>query len=173
MQVGVHGIWDNIVFGSGADERYVLRESMRCIRYPHERRRGRLHQLAGERLDVPADVQLGVYGIRDIILQRRNTDRRDVLRESMRRVYSSNERRRRRLHQLAGERLDVSAHLQLGVYSIRDELVLLGHVDSCDMLCELVHCLLTLDQGWDRRGFSLHKWRHCWRNHRVMHLHFM
>ena len=67
----------------------------------------------------------------------------------------------------------VLADVQLGVHGIGDELMLLGHVDSCDVLRKLVHCLLTFDQGWDRRKLLLHQWRHCWWNHGVMHLHFM
>ena len=146
---------------------------MRCIHCSHERRRGRLHQLPGERIDVPADVQLGVHCIRDKLVLLGHVDRRDMLCEIVRRVCSSHEWGCGRLHQLAGERVNLSTDVQLGVHGIGDELMLLGHVDSCDVLSELVHCLLTFDQGWDRRKLLLHQWRHCWWNHGVMHLHFM
>ena len=99
----------------------------------HERWRGRLHKLTGERVDVPADVQPRVHSIRDIILQCWDTDRRDVLCESMRRVCSSHERWRGRLHQLPGERVDVPADVQLGVHGIGDELVQCWDFDSGDV----------------------------------------
>ena len=73
---------------------------------------------------MPAHVQLGVHSLWNIILQRRNTDRGDVLSESsLRCVYRSHERRRWRLHQLPGERVDMPAHVQLGVHSLWDELL--------------------------------------------------
>jgi hypothetical protein len=54
-------------------------EFMRRVCTPYKRRCGRLHQLPGKRLDVPADVQLGVHGVGDIVMQRRDTDGGDVL----------------------------------------------------------------------------------------------
>ena len=60
---------------------------------------------------MPAHVQLGVHSLWDELLHSRDTDRSDVLFEAMRRVCGSRERRRRRLHQLAGEWILLSAHV--------------------------------------------------------------
>ena len=82
VQLRVHGIWDIILQCWDSDCRDVLRESMRRVCGSHERWRGRLHQLPGERIDVPAHVQLGVRGVGDILVQW-DTDRRDVLKDIM------------------------------------------------------------------------------------------
>ena len=84
MQRRVHGIWDIFVQCRDTDRRNVLRESMRRLCCSHERRRGRLHQLNREWVDMPADVQLGVHCIWDIFLQPRGADRCDVLDDTLR-----------------------------------------------------------------------------------------
>ena len=81
MQRRVHGIGDFFMQCWDTDRGDVLREPLRCICGSHERRRGRLHQLNREWVDMPADVQQRVHGIWDIFVQSRNADRRDVLRE--------------------------------------------------------------------------------------------
>ena len=69
---------------------------------------------------MSAHVQLRVHGVGDIVVQRWHTDRRDVLCESLRRLCTPHKRWRGRLHQLSGERIDVSTYVQLGVHGIRD-----------------------------------------------------
>jgi hypothetical protein len=59
----------------------------------------------------------------------------------MRRVCSSHQRCRRRLHRLPGERLDVPADVQLGVHGIRDIILQCWDSDSCNVRCEIVHRL--------------------------------
>ena len=91
----------------------------------------------------------------------------------MRRIHCSYKWGCWRLHQLPGERVDLPADVQLRVHGIRDIILQCWDTDRLDVLCKLMHCLLNFEQGWDRREFSLHKWRHCWWNHGVMHLHFV
>ena len=100
VQLWIHGVGDIVVQCGNADRRDVLREPMRRLCCPNERRSGGLHQLTRERSNVSAHVQLGVHCIGDVFMQCGNADRRDVLRESMRRVGGSHERWRGRLHQI-------------------------------------------------------------------------
>ena len=113
---------------------------MRRFCPPHERWRGRLHQFPGESVNVSAHVQPGIHDIRGIILQCWDSDRRDVLCEPMRRVCGSHERRCWRLHWHPNKRVDMSANVRCWVYGIRDELVLFGIVDSCDVLSNNMWC---------------------------------
>ena len=101
----------------------VWPQPMRCVRGTNERRRRRLHELSCERLHVPADVQRGVHGVRDELLQSRIAHGGDVWPQPMRRVRCSYERRRRRLHELSRERVYVPADVQRGVHGVRDELM--------------------------------------------------
>ena len=83
MQLGVYGVGDIIVQRWDAHRGDVLRESLRRICTPHKRRCGRLPWLSGERLDVPADVQLRVHGVGDIVVQRWDAHRGDVLKSTV------------------------------------------------------------------------------------------
>jgi hypothetical protein len=103
---------------------------------PNERRCGRLHQLSGERVDVSTNVQLWVYGVWNVFVQRRDCDRGDVLRESLRCVCGSYERRRGRLHEHSGERVDMPAHVQLGVHGIWDIILQCRYSNRRDVLRE-------------------------------------
>ena len=89
----------------------MLGERLRCVRCTYERRRRRLHELSREWVDMPAHVWFGLHGVRDELMQSRNTHGGDVLGKPMRRVRCSYERRRRRLHELSRERLHVPADL--------------------------------------------------------------
>ena len=74
VQLWVHGVWDIILQRRHADDGNVRRESLRCFGRSLKRRRGRLHRLSGEWVNLPAHVQLWVHGVWDIILQRRHAD---------------------------------------------------------------------------------------------------
>ena len=83
VQLWIYGVGDIVVQRWDTDSCDVLRESLRRVCTSYKRGCGRLRQLPGERLDVPADVQLGVHGVGDIIVQRWDTDRRDVLEDTV------------------------------------------------------------------------------------------
>ena len=89
----------------------LLSERLRCVRDTNERRCRRLHKLYRERVDVPAHVWFGLYRFRNELMQRWNTHGSYMLCKPMRRVWCSYELRRRRLHELPGERLHVPADL--------------------------------------------------------------
>ena len=153
VQLGVHSLWDELLHSRDSDRRDGLSESMRRIYRSHERRRGRLHQLPGERVDMPAHVQLGVHSLWDELLHS-SADRRDVLSESMRRIYRSHERRRWRLHQLPGELVDMPAHVQLGVHSLWDELL---HSRDSDRRDGLSESMRRIYRSHERRRGRLHQ----------------
>jgi len=83
VRLGVHGVRDIVVPRRDTDGGYMRCESLRRICAPYKRRCGRLHQLPGERIDVPAHVQLGVRGVGDIVVQRWDTDGGDVLEDTV------------------------------------------------------------------------------------------
>jgi hypothetical protein len=150
VQLWIHGIRDVFVQSRNADRGDLFRESMRRFSGSHERRRGGLHQLTRERSNVSAHVQLGIHGIRDVFVQSRNADGGDVLRESLRCICGSHERRRGGLHQLTRERSNVSAHVQLGIHGIRDVFVQSRNADRGDLFRESM------------RRFSGSHERRCW-----------
>jgi hypothetical protein len=39
--------------------------------------------------------------------------------------------------------------------------------------CERVHCLLNLEQGWERQQLLLHQRWHCRQHHWLVHVHLM
>jgi hypothetical protein len=82
---------------------------------------------------VSADVQLWIHGVGDIVVQCGNADRRDVLREPMRRLCCPNERRSGGLHQLTRERSNVSADVQLWIHGVWNVLMQPRNADRCDM----------------------------------------
>ena len=75
--------------------------------------------------------------------------------------------------ELPRERVDVSAHVQLGVHGVGDIVVQCGNTYRGDVLCELVHFLLNLKQGRIRRKLLLHQRRGCWRHRWTVHVHIV
>ena len=84
---------------------------MRRVRRANARRCGHLHELTGERVNVPAHVQLWVHGVWSVYMQCRYCNRRDVLSKSVRRVRGANARRCGHLHELTSERVNVPANV--------------------------------------------------------------
>ena len=86
---------------------------------------------------MPTDMQRRVHGIWDIFVQCWDTDRGDLLRESLRHVHGSHERRRVRRHQLNRERVDVRAHVQRRLHGVGDIVMQCWDTDRGDLLREL------------------------------------
>ena len=159
VQLWVHGVRAKLVHCGHAHGGDVLCERVRRVHSSDQRRRRRLHELARVWLDVSADVQLWVHGVRAKLVHSGHAHRGDVLCERVRRVHSSDQRRRRRLHELARVWLDVSADVQLWVHGVRAKLVHCGHAHGGDVLCERVRRVRSSDQ---RRRRRLHELARVW-----------
>ena len=127
-----------VVFESSADERPSLQPPVRRVCGSHERRRGRLHPLWRAGRASPRAT-------RGTQCRGHHLVRRTLTAATCSGIHAT----RLQLPQTAARTaptrwraLGVPADVQLGVHGIGDELMLLGHVDSCDVL-PLVHCLLT------------------------------
>ena len=78
VQPWVHGVWNVILHLRHADGGDVRHESLRCFWRSLKRRCRGLLKLSGERVNLPAHVQLWVHGVWNVILQRRHADDGDV-----------------------------------------------------------------------------------------------
>jgi hypothetical protein len=113
---------------------------------------------------VSADVQLGVHGIRDIIMQYWDTYCRDVLRDVL--YFYGLEQGWIRWHFLLHQRWH--RWRDHGVVYVCLQRRIRRH-KLPDRQC--VHCLLSLEQGWIRWKLLLHQRRHRRRDHRLVHVH--
>ena len=107
-----------------------------------------MHQLTRERSNVSAHVQLGVHCIGDVFMQCGNADRRDVLRESMRRVGGSHERWRGRLLEFSWEWVDMPADVQLGIHGVGDIFVQCWNADRGDLFRESMRRVCGSHERW-------------------------
>ena len=115
----------------------MLCERVRRVHSSDQRRRRRLHELARVWLDVSADVQLWVHGVRAKLVHADTLTAATCSANACDASDSSDQRWRRRLRELARVWLDVSADVQLWVHGVRAKLVHCGHAHGGDVLCEL------------------------------------
>ncbi len=107
----LHRVWDEPVQRGHADCGDVLGECVRRVHSSHQRWRRHVHEFIGVWVYVPAHVQQWLQRVWDELLQHGYIDRGDVLGGCVRRVRSSHQRARRKLHGLIGIWVYVPAHV--------------------------------------------------------------
>ena len=77
----------------------------------------------------------------------------DLLSERLRCVRGTNERRRRRLHELSREWVDMPAHVWFGLHSVRNELMQSRNTHGGDVWPQPMRCVPCT---YERRRRRLH-----------------